>query len=129
MNYTKALATAGDDAPMLNNFANLLHKLGDAGAQAAAEKAVKLAPENPTFADTLGWILVQKGQVEAGVRHLREARLRSPENAEIRFHLAFALAKRGRKSEARDELAAAMKGKDNLVASDEVSKLSRELGL
>jgi len=129
LNYTKALATDGDDAPMLNNFANLLHKLGDAGAQAAAEKAVKLAPENPAFADTLGWILVQKGQVEAGVRYLREARLRSPENAEIRFHLAFALAKMGRKSEARDELAAALKGKDTVLASEEVAKLSRELGM
>ena len=129
LNYTKALASDGDDAPMLNNFANLLHKLGDAGAQAAAEKAVKLAPENPAFADTLGWILVQKGQVEAGVRYLREARLRSPENAEIRFHLAFALAKMGRKSEARDELAAALKGRDAVLASEEVAKLSRELGM
>ncbi|MFN0160294.1 MAG: XrtA/PEP-CTERM system TPR-repeat protein PrsT [Burkholderiales bacterium] len=129
LSYTRALAAEPDNAVMLNNFANLLLRLGDAGAQAAAERAVKLAPGNPSFADTLGWILVQKGQTEAGLRYLREARLRSPDNPEIRFHLAFALSKVGRRDEAKTELASALSSPARLENTAEVTSLKRELGL
>lgn len=75
--------------------------MNDPRAQETAEKAVQLSPNHPAYADTLGWILVGKGRTEAGLRYLREARLRSPEDAEIRFHLAYALNKIDRKDEAR----------------------------
>lgn len=106
--YARAVADDPDDAVLLNNYANLLLQLGDAGALDAARKAQKLAPGNALFGDTLGWILVQQGEFEAGLPYLREARLRNPENGEIRFHLAHALAKTGRKAEAREELRAAL---------------------
>jgi Flp pilus assembly protein TadD len=106
--YARVVAADPDDAGVLNNYANLLLQLGDAGASDAARKALKLAPGNALYGDTLGWILVQQGETEAGLRHLREARLRDPENGEIRFHLAHALAKAGRKAEAREELRAAL---------------------
>ena len=129
LNYTKALAAEPDDALMLNNFANLLLKLGDPGAQAAAERALKVAPNNPGYADTLGWILVKKGDISAGLRYLREARLRSPDDAEIRFHLAYALSKVGRMAEAREELLAALGNSGRLQSADEASRLKKELGL
>lgn len=126
--YTKALVLEPNNAAMLNNLANILHRLGDPAAQATAEKALKLAPDNPAFADTLGWIMVQGEQVEAGLRHLREARLRSPDDPEIRFHLAFALAKMGRKAEAREEMTAALTNGAQ-VSVEEVGRLKKELGL
>ncbi len=127
--YQRVIEAEPDDAASLNNYANLLLQLNDPGAQAAAEKALTLAPSNPFYADTLGWILVQKGQVEAGLRYLREARLRSPENGEIRFHLAYALAKTKRLAEARDELSAALIGPGRITGSDAVNQLKKELGL
>lgn len=127
--YQLVLAAEAGDAATLNNYAILLQQLNDPGAQAASEKALALAPNNPAYADTLGWILVHKGQLEAGLRHLREARLRSPENGEIRFHLAYALAKNGRQAEARDELNAALTGSGRVSSSEEVIKLKKELGL
>lgn len=107
--YEQVLKLEGDDAAVLNNFANVLLRQGDSAAVAYAERAHRLAPKSATTQDTLGWVLVQQGQVEAGVNHLRAARLRSPENPEIRYHLAAALAKVGRKEEARRELEPALK--------------------
>lgn len=128
-NYAKVLEIQPDDAEILNNYANLLRQMNDPGAQAAAEKALQLARENPFYADTLGWILVQKGQIDAGVRYLREARLRDPASAEIRYHLAYALTKSGRKTEAREELSAALPGLGRLPDGENINKLKQELGL
>ena len=127
--YQRALAAEPDDALMLNNYANLLQKLNDPSAQVYAEKALKLAPHNSALFDTLGWILVQQGQIEPGLRYLREARVRSPENGEIRFHLAFALAKTAREGEARDEFRAAVSGPARVENTEAVIRLKRELGL
>jgi Flp pilus assembly protein TadD len=127
-NYQKVIAARPDDASTINNYANLLNQMNDPGAQEAAERALKQMPNNPAYADTLGWILVGKGQVEAGLRYLREARLRSPENSEIRFHLASALAKIGRNDEAREELKAALAGSSR-VSGGTVTQLKKELGL
>ena len=128
-NYAKVLVLEPDDAVMLNNYANLLQQLNDPAAQEIAERALTLAPYNPFHADTLGWILVRKGRIEAGLRYLREARLRSPDNAEIRFHLAYALARSGRSNEAREELSAALSGTERIAEHEEFRQLKKELGM
>lgn len=127
--YQRVIAANPDDAMSLNNFANLLLQLNDPTAQEFAERAVKIAPASAEYADTLGWILVGKGRTDAGLRYLREARLRSPENGEIRFHLAFTLAKIGRKEEARDELRVALNGSGYFQGNEQLVALRRELGL
>lgn len=103
--------------------------MNDPGAQAIAEKVVKLQPAQPAYTDTLGWILVSNGQTETGLRYLREARLRDPGNGEIRLHLAYALNKAGRKDEARDELRAALNGPSRAASNAVISQLKKELGL
>jgi putative PEP-CTERM system TPR-repeat lipoprotein len=127
--YTKVLAAEPNDDVIMNNYANLLLALRDPAAKAVAETAVKLAPKNPAYVDTLGWVLVQQGELDAGLRYLRDARLRSPESPEVRFHLAYALAKSGRKSEARDELKVALTPAGRLPTSELLAELRKELGL
>ena len=127
--YQRVIAASPEDAVSLNNYANLLQQMNDPAAQEMAERTLKLSPSNPAYGDTLGWILVSKGQAEAGLRYLREARLRSPESSEIRFHLAFALAKIGRKEEAREELGVALSGSQSFSSNPQVALLKRELGL
>lgn len=129
LNYEKALARDPRDATMLNNYANLLLKMGDPAARSAAERLIKLAPNNASYTDTLGWILVQQGQLDSGLRYLREARLRSPGNGEIRYHLAHALARAGRKAEAREELSVALADAPRMASSAEVVALKRDLGM
>ena len=117
------------DATGLAAYANALLKLNDPAAVVTAENAFKLAPNTTPVADTYGWALAQTGNLEAAVRVLREVRLRDPGNGQVRWHLASALAKIGRKAEARDELQAALSANARLVGLPEVGKLKAELGL
>jgi putative PEP-CTERM system TPR-repeat lipoprotein len=113
---------------LLNNYALVLLQLGDPGALAVAEKAWKLAPGDPKFVDTYGWVLARSGQPEHGLGLLRDARLRDPRNPEVRFHLAWTLVKLGRSREAREELgpyADALR----TGGATEVAGLMRDLGL
>ncbi len=127
--YQQVLVVDPDEPSALSAYAALLQRLGDPAAATMAEKALKLAPGNPEFADVLGWILVQQGNLEGGLRHLREARLRNPNNGSVRFHLAYALAKAGRKAEARDELGAMLATPQKGNLPPEVARLKAELGL
>ena len=121
----------GDDATPAQQAAlraRMLLRLGDAAAAATAARAVQLAPGNARTIDLLGWILVQQGQLDAGLRHLRDARLREPGNVETRFHLAVALHKAGRKAEAREELAVVLAAAGRAPLPPDVARLKAELG-
>lgn len=98
------LKTLPDNAMLLNNLAVLYQAEKNPKAVTTAEKAYKLEPGNPDFADTLGWILVQQNQLEKGVSLLEKAVAGTPKNPEVRYHLAYALAQAGQKSRARDEI-------------------------
>ncbi len=117
------------DVSAMATYALLLQRLGDAGALAMAERARKLAPESPETLDAQGWIHVKRGEIEAGLRLLRDARLRDPNQGVLRFHLAYALAKSGRKPDAKEELQAALSMPGRFRESSEFKALKAELGL
>jgi thioredoxin-like negative regulator of GroEL len=94
-----------------------------------AERAVKVAPEDAGARDTLGWLLVQTGARDAGLRHLREARLRDPRNAETRYHLAAALAQAGQNKEAADELKGIFAAPLDFSEAADAEALGRRLGV
>ena len=110
--YEAALKAAPNDAGMLNNLANVLTELNDPGAVEVAERALKFDNRNATLLDTAGWANHRAGKAERALQLMREARLRAPDNPDIRFHLASVLAAAGRKGEAREELNAALRGPD-----------------
>lgn len=123
----KAIRQQGEDAGLLNNLAWAMNELGDAGALAIAEKAFRMNPNEPDFIDTYGWTLLAQGKLDAALRQLREASLRSPNNGEIRYHLAVALAKAGRREEARQELTEALKPGRTMQNADEARRLMQQL--
>lgn len=106
--YEALLKQAPDDARVLNNLANVLLKLKDPGALAVAEKALAAAPTDPDVIDTAGWAAFKAGQADRALQLLRDARLRSPDNPDIRLHLATVLAQAGRRAEAKAEIDAAL---------------------
>lgn len=107
--YEVALTLKPDDTEALNNLANTLMKLHDPGALKVAEQALARNPRSATLIDTAGWANHLAGKRDRALQLLRDARLRDPGNPEIRYHLAAVLAQAGRKGEAREELAAALK--------------------
>ena len=75
-----------------NNLATLYQREKDyTRALVAAEQAYKLAPKNPAVQDTLGWILVLRGNSERGQSLLRQAAMGAPNSASIQYHFAQAL--------------------------------------
>lgn len=102
--YQTLLSQAPGSAIALNNLANSYQQTGDARARATAEQAYKLDPQNPAILDTLGWILVENGQVARGLALIEQALDKLPSNPNIRYHRALALVHRGEKTRARKEL-------------------------
>jgi putative PEP-CTERM system TPR-repeat lipoprotein len=88
----------------LNDLAWAMHRVGDKGALAYAERALKLAPRNPAVMDTLGSILLDSGELKRSLALLQQASALAPDASEIRFHFGLVLAKTGDKRGARREL-------------------------
>lgn len=112
---------------LLNNLANLYALTHDPRALETIKKALKLLPEDPAINDTMGWLLVQDGDAKQGLRYLREAHYRKGDDPEIRYHIAVALYKLGRNSEALKELNATLKTKQDFNGIKEARKLQAQL--
>ena len=128
--YEALIKAAPQDAELLNNLANVLLRLKDPGAVAAAERALALLPTDASVLDTLGWALFQAGgdkQRERALGLLRDARLRAPANSTIRYHLAAVLAQSGRIAEARAEARGALDAGESFEYRAEVQQLLQTL--
>ncbi len=102
--YRRILEVQPENVIVLNNLAWTLGQLKDPEALKLAEKAHGLAPNNPAVADTLGVILVERGDLQRGVKLLQEAVEAAPNAPDLRLHYAQALLKLGDKASARRHL-------------------------
>ncbi|EHR71966.1 putative PEP-CTERM system TPR-repeat lipoprotein [Burkholderiales bacterium JOSHI_001] len=101
--YEQLVKQTPKDGAALNNLANLLLLMNDPSALQVAESALAAMPGNANAIDTVGWASFKAGKTDRALALLRDARLRMPDNPEIRLHLATVLAASGRKAEAREE--------------------------
>ena len=90
-----------DDAVALNNLAWAMSRIHDPRAEAMAERAYQVAPRSPQINDTLGWILVREGQGTRALGYLERAAQLDPQDTQLQYHYAYALAKTGRAAQAR----------------------------
>lgn len=112
----------------LNNLAWLYQRDKRPEALDLANKAYRLKPDHPATADTLGWILIERGQLKQGIEVLQLASKKAPESSEIKYHLAVGLMKSGAKVEARKELEKVIASSDSSSARiDEAKALLKQL--
>jgi putative PEP-CTERM system TPR-repeat lipoprotein len=125
--YEALLERQPNNAIALNNLAWLYSLSNDARALPTARKAYELAPRVPAIADTLGWILVNNGQVDEGTVLLREAAKAAPDAKDIQYHLAAALARQQKGTEARQILERILADAAPFEARARATELSQSL--
>jgi putative PEP-CTERM system TPR-repeat lipoprotein len=126
--HYRVLVDAQPNNPaVLNNLAWSLSQNKDPKAIEYAEKANKLAPDQPALMDTLGVLLVDKGETARGLELLQKAVSLAPQSAAIRFNLAKSLVKAGKKDEAKKELDELAKLGEKFPEQAEVAKLLQKL--
>jgi len=119
-NYGEAVKLDDSLAVAKNNLAYLLAEKGtDLDRALELAQAAKAAmPENASVADTLGWVLFKKGAPTAAIGYLREAEGAStpgdPTVEVVRWHLAQAYEANGETDRARETIARAVNGIDEL---------------
>ena len=132
--YRKALELRPDDVFASNNLAWNYAEYGKGNLDEAmrlAQSVVQRYPEEPGFADTLGWVYYKKGLHAAAVEQLQKAvaktSARGTDAPVYRLHLAQALAAAGRKAEARQQLQQALNAKSNALAPAQAEEARRTL--
>jgi putative PEP-CTERM system TPR-repeat lipoprotein len=111
----------------LNNLALAYQQLQDVRAQQVAERAYTLANDQPVIMDTLGWILIERGDTARGLAILRKASAQAPQARDIRYHVAMGLYKTGDKAAARKELELLASGNMRFAQADEVRALLKQV--
>ncbi len=102
--FEQALARAPDNPMLLNNLAVIYNEMDDPRALEYARRAHELLPSAAETADTLGWVLVRRGELAEGLKHLRDAQTRAAGDPAIGYHIAVALKGLGRTEEAMTQL-------------------------
>lgn len=120
--YQRAVNNAPGNALLLNNMAFLVVESGGdlESALKMAQRAVRAAPSEPLFADTLGWIYLKQNKVDSAFQIFDSLVRKNPENPSFRYHLGMALLQKGEKAGARRELEAALTKKPSSIEESEI---------
>lgn len=102
-----------DNVVALNDLAWSYQQMHDARALRTAERACTLHCDDATVLDTLGWILLERGELGRANALLQKAAGLAPSSAAVAYHLALGLYKAGDKKGARQQLQALLDGHQN----------------
>jgi len=114
----------------LNNLAYVLavQKHQVAAAKELADEAIRLRPNDPSIADTAGWVAFLGGDYQRASRLLAQAVAGAGSNADTHLHAAFAYEAAGARAAALTELNAALKLNAAFDKREDVQALKKRLG-
>jgi putative PEP-CTERM system TPR-repeat lipoprotein len=121
------LARHPGQAVALNNLALAYQRMNDPRARPIAEKAYALAAGQAGVMDTLGWILVEQGELARGLSLLRDAHAKAPRAPDIRYHLAVAMSRSSDGDGARKLLQALLAEKGRFADAENARRLLGQL--
>jgi tetratricopeptide (TPR) repeat protein len=122
--YKKVLAINQNFFAALNNLAYLdVERLAQLdAAYDLAKRARALAPDDPSSADTLGWILLKKGEYGNALPLLQESASKRPGIPDVEFHLGSAYYLRGEEGPAGIAFQKALVAGKPFDSKDEVNR-------
>ncbi len=115
------------NAIALNNLAWVTGQLKKPGAIAYAESALKFAPNQPAFMDTLAGLLADKNELDKALEWQNKAVAAQPQNNLFKLNLAKIYIKGGKKDLAKTELDALTKLGDKFQGQAEIASLLKSL--
>ena len=125
--FAQVVEEAPEDLVGLNNLAWIYAELDDPRAESLAERAYRLAPNQPTVRDTLGWILARKHSTARALLLLRGAATADANNPDMQYHYAYVLVQAGERAEARRILSKVLADKGKFDSRQDAEKLLAEL--
>jgi Tfp pilus assembly protein PilF len=94
-----------------------------ARAEKLSSQTLEDYPEEPSFLDTMGWILCKQEKYTQAKTYLEQAVERAPNQPAILYHLAWCEAKLGETAAARAALQKALDSKTKFMERDAAQKL------
>jgi tetratricopeptide (TPR) repeat protein len=94
-----------------------------ARAQKLSAETLEDNPEEPSFLDTMGWILGKQGKYTQAKTYLEKASEKAPGQPAMLYHLAWCETKLGDTAAARAALQKALDSKNNFMERDAAQKL------
>lgn len=125
--YSGVAKLQPNNSVVLNNLAWVTGKLNKPGAVEMAESAVKIAPNQPAFMDTLAGLLADRNDFEKALEWQNKAIAAQPQNNLYKINLAKIYIKGGKKDLARTQLEALAKLGDKFQGQSEVAILLKSL--
>jgi len=127
--YNQALKLDPQNAYMMNNAAYLMARSG--GDLDEALRLVQMArrqlPDVDEVLDTLGWIYLKKELVESACQVYQDLIEKVRTNPTFRYHYALALAQKGDKAAALEQLDQALQNKPDKVEEEQIRALIKKL--
>ncbi|MFO1499951.1 MAG: tetratricopeptide repeat protein [Verrucomicrobiota bacterium] len=113
--YEKVVQFNPKAAAAYNNLAYVCgeHLHDNPAAYTYAQKARDLAPEDPSIADTYGWILCQRKDYAWALTALRQSADKLPSNPEVQYHLGTVYYMMGDEAQALGPLRLALKAEND----------------
>ena len=96
-------------------------------ALALAQKAQELAPNDPYALDVLGWVFVQRGEIEKAFSKLREASKSLPQDPVVKYHLGVAYYKHKNVKAATTALKEALRISNDFRGADDAKEILQKL--
>jgi Flp pilus assembly protein TadD len=108
--YEATMKLDPNNGLVLNNLAfGLTEHNGDLDqALTMAQQAKRMLPNMPEVSDTLGWIYLKKNLPDEALPIFQEIVTKNPERPIFHYHLGMAMAQKGDKAKARDEVKKAL---------------------
>jgi tetratricopeptide (TPR) repeat protein len=128
--YEKSLRIYDRNPVVLNNLAyHMAESGGDLDrALTLAQRALQANPGFSEYLDTIGWIYLKKGLVDAALEEFRKLVQMEPAHPGYRHHLGAAHAEKGETAAAKKELQKALDLKPRPDEAAAIRRLLRQLG-